>query len=98
MAGTYLNPNTLYKMQQLMAAVKEYSIIFVVFNLIALTYMLFSIIRWKVRKKDAKKITNKYNENGEESSTVKVSSPVSAVFVIVLCSIDLFWFLCCTLI
>lgn len=98
MAGTYLNPNTLYKMQQLMAAVKEYSIIFVVFNLIALTYMLFSIIRWKVRKKDAKKITNKYNENGEESSTVKVSSPVSVVFVIVLCSIDLFWFLCCTLI
>lgn len=98
MAGTYLNPNTLYKMQQLMAAVKEYSIIFVVFNLIALTYMLFSIIRWKVRKKDAKKITNKYNEKGEESSTVKVSSPVSVVFVIVLCSIDLFWFLCCTLI
>lgn len=98
MAGTYLNPNTLYKMQQLMTAVKEYSIIFVVFNLIALTYMLFSIIRWKVRKKDAKKITNKYNENGEESSTVKVSSPVSVVFVIVLCSIDLFWFLCCTLI
>lgn len=98
MAGTYLNPNTLYKMQQLMAAVKEYSIIFAVFNLIALTYMLFSIIRWKVRKKDAKKITNKYNENGEESSTVKVSSPVSVVFVIVLCSIDLFWFLCCTLI
>lgn len=98
MAGTYLNPNTLYKMQQLMAAVKEYSIIFAVFNLIALTYILFSIIRWKVRKKDAKKITNKYNENGEESSAVKVSFPVSVVFVIVLCAIDLFWFLCCTLI
>lgn len=98
MGGTYLNPNTLYKMQQLMAAVKDYSIVFWVFNLIAFAYMFFSIIRWKARKKDAKKITNKYNENGEESSTVKVSSPVSVVFVIVLCSIDLFWFLCCILI
>lgn len=98
MGGTYLNPNTLYKMQQLMAAVKNYSIVFWVFNLIAFAYMLFSIIRWKARTKDAKKITNKYNENGEESSAVKVSSPVSVVFVIVICAIDLFWFLCCSLI